>query len=61
MCEYLECGQAAHALREDVERALQAGCAAYLSKPLDTRRFIDLVTGLLGKDAQPQRGIAGVR
>ncbi len=54
-------GISAHALREDVERALQAGCVAYLPKPLDTRRFIDLVTGLLGTDAQPQQGIAGVR
>jgi CheY-like chemotaxis protein len=54
-------GISAHALREDVERALQAGCVAYLPKPLDTRRFIDLMAGLLGKDAQPQQGIAGVR
>ncbi|MBI3781675.1 MAG: response regulator [candidate division NC10 bacterium] len=54
-------GISAHALREDVDRALQAGCAAYLSKPLDTRDFIDLMAGLLGNDAQPQRGIAEAR
>ena len=46
-------GISAHALREDVDRALQAGCAAYLSKPLDTRAFIDLMAGLLGEDGQP--------
>ena len=44
-------GISAHALREDVERALQAGCVAYLSKPLDTRDFIDLMAGLLGQDS----------
>jgi CheY-like chemotaxis protein len=54
-------GISAHALREDVERALQAGCVAYLSKPLDTRGFIDLMAGLLGKDAQPQQQIAEAR
>ena len=53
-------GISAHALREDVERALQAGCVAYLSKPLDTRGFIDLMAGLLGQDSSslpsPLRG-----
>ena len=42
-------GISAYALRDDVERALEAGCVAYLSKPLDTRHFRDLVAGLLGK------------
>ena len=44
-------GISAHALREDVDRALQAGCTAYLSKPLDTCGFIDLMARLLGRDA----------
>jgi CheY-like chemotaxis protein len=38
----------AHVLREDVKQALEAGCIAYLPKPLDTRRFLDLVGRLLG-------------
>jgi two-component system cell cycle response regulator len=40
----------AHVLKEDVARALEAGCIAYLPKPLDTRRFLDLVARLLGGD-----------
>ncbi|MGH7411735.1 MAG: response regulator [Candidatus Methylomirabilis sp.] len=43
-------GISAHALRDDVQRALQAGCTAYLPKPLDTRCFRDLVAQLLGED-----------
>ena len=54
-------GISAHALREDVDRALQAGCVAYLSKPLDTRDFIDLMAELLSEDGQPQQGIAETR
>ncbi len=41
-------GISAHALRDDIDRALHAGCVAYLPKPLDTRRFRDLVARLLG-------------
>ncbi len=40
----------AHALPRDEDRALQAGCVAYLPKPLDTRRFLDLVIQLLGRE-----------
>ncbi len=43
-------GISAHALRDDVQRALEAGCVAYLPKPLDTRRFRDLLVQLLGPD-----------
>ena len=43
-------GISAHALRADVQRALEAGCVAYLPKPLDTRRFRDLVARLLSGD-----------
>ena len=43
-------GISAHAMRDDIDRALQAGCVAYLPKPLDTRRFRDLVARLLGGD-----------
>jgi CheY-like chemotaxis protein len=41
-------GISAHAMAEDEARALQAGCAAYLRKPLDTRRFLELMRQLLG-------------
>jgi len=41
-------GVSAHVLREDVKRALDAGCIAYLPKPLDTRHFLDLVGRLIG-------------
>jgi len=41
-------GISAHAMPEDEARALQAGCIAYLRKPLDTRRFLDLMERLLG-------------
>jgi len=43
-------GISAHVLRDDMDRALQAGCVAYLPKPLDTRRFLDLVIQLLGRE-----------
>lgn len=53
-------GISAHALRDDMERALQAGCVAYLPKPIDTRRFRDLVTQLLAENPSslpsPPRG-----
>lgn len=44
-------GISAHALRDDVQRAIEAGCVAYLPKPLDTRRFLDLLTRVLGGDS----------
>lgn len=44
-------GVSAHAMRDDIDRALQAGCVAYLPKPIDTRRFRDLVARLLGGDS----------
>jgi CheY-like chemotaxis protein len=43
-------GISAHVLKEDVQRALEAGCIAYLPKPLDTRRFLDLMARLLRSD-----------
>ena len=45
-------GISAHALQEDMQRALEAGCVAYLPKPLDTRRFRDLVVSLLSGDPE---------
>ena len=37
----------AEAMRGDAERALAAGCDAYVSKPIDTREFGALVDDLL--------------
>ena len=33
----------AHAMQKDIEDAKIAGCAEYITKPLDTRRFADIV------------------
>ncbi len=43
-------GISAYALREDMDAALEAGCIAYLPKPLDMPRFLDLLNQLLGRD-----------
>ncbi len=44
-CVILAC--TAEAMRGDAERALAAGCDAYVSKPIDTREFAALVEELL--------------
>jgi CheY-like chemotaxis protein len=41
----------AHATTEDRERALDAGCAVYVSKPIDRRRLLELIRSLLGDPA----------
>lgn len=38
----------AHVTTEDRERALEAGCAAYVSKPVDRRRLLELIGSLIG-------------
>jgi len=38
----------AYAMKGDEEKMLAAGCAAYVSKPIDTRRLGALVSRLLG-------------
>jgi two-component system, cell cycle response regulator DivK len=41
----------AHAMRGDRERFLAAGCDGYLSKPIDTARFLDQVAAQIeGRD-----------
>lgn len=37
----------AHAMRGDEERAREAGCLGYITKPIDTRRFIATITGYI--------------
>lgn len=37
----------AHAMKGDEERAHDAGCAGYLTKPIDTRSFCQVVAGYL--------------
>jgi two-component system, cell cycle response regulator len=37
----------AHAMAGDEARALAAGCAGYITKPIDTRRFPATVAGFL--------------
>lgn len=38
----------AYAMKGDDEKALASGCAAYITKPLDTRTFADHVARLIG-------------
>lgn len=37
----------AHAMDGDAERALDAGCSGYLTKPVDTRTFADQIRGFI--------------
>lgn len=39
----------AYAMAGDDEKALQAGCDGYLSKPIDTTTFAERVTGYLAR------------
>jgi CheY-like chemotaxis protein len=40
----------AHAMKGDDERALQAGCDGYLTKPIDTRAFPVVVARFLARE-----------
>jgi CheY-like chemotaxis protein len=37
----------AHAMRGDEQAALRAGCDGYLSKPIDTRSFVEALTSFM--------------
>lgn len=39
----------AYAMTGDEEKALEAGCDGYLSKPIDTKTFAERVTGYLAR------------
>jgi len=41
----------AYATTEDRERALDAGCAVYVSKPVDRRRLLELIRSLIVESA----------
>jgi CheY-like chemotaxis protein len=43
----------AYAMRGDEQKASDAGCDAYITKPIDTRRLVDQVSALI--DAAPAR------
>lgn len=43
----------ASAMKGDEQKALDAGCDAYITKPLDTRKLADQVDECLGRGAPP--------
>jgi CheY-like chemotaxis protein len=47
-------GLTAHAMKGDEEIALRAGCDGYLTKPLDTRTFIESITRFIASAHLPQ-------
>jgi CheY-like chemotaxis protein len=36
-----------YAMQGDEEKAMSAGCTGYIAKPIDTRNFLDILTGYL--------------
>ena len=45
----------AHAMKGDQEIALSANCDGYLTKPIDTRIFVDTISSII-KDASGNKG-----
>ena len=41
----------AHAMKGDEQKALDIGCVGYITKPLDTRKFLPYVAGFLVQKA----------
>ena len=50
----------AQAMAGDREKALEAGCDEYDTKPIEFPRLLTKIEGLLGKKASPARGFGGV-
>jgi two-component system cell cycle response regulator len=48
-------GLTAHAMKGDEAVALEAGCDGYLTKPINTRTFIDTISGFISMAAARQR------
>lgn len=47
----------AHAFKEDRDRAMTAGCNEYLTKPVDRRRLLEVISSLAKKNAGKHAGI----
>ncbi len=41
-----------HAMKEDEERIMAAGCDGYITKPIDTREFPKTVAGFIGSNGK---------
>ena len=49
------------AMAEDEQKAIEAGCDGYMSKPINTKTFLEIIEGFMtGKDAAPERKKNGV-
>ena len=46
----------AHAMKGDDEKALRAGCSGFITKPIDTRHFIEIVAGYLSPVKRQSNG-----
>ncbi|HUI33988.1 MAG TPA: response regulator [Stellaceae bacterium] len=51
----------AFAMAGDEKKALEQGCDAYVAKPIDLRKFLDLVAGFVGVPDDPTGGDATIR
>jgi len=51
----------AFAMAGDEKKALEHGCDAYIAKPIDLRKFLDLIAGFVGGPGNPGRGDATIR
>jgi CheY-like chemotaxis protein len=48
----------ADAMGAQIDRLLAAGARAYVTKPLDIKQFLDLLTEVLHESAQGRSGLA---
>ena len=45
-----------HAMQDDEERIMTAGCDGYITKPIDTREFPKTVAGFIGSPGRSESG-----